>query len=94
MYRNDYRESSQTNTMKKQRNMFQIKEQKEFPEADLNETETSDLPDRELKMTVVTMITEMRRTFHAQSEDFNREIEKLKKDLKNTITEEFHTGVQ
>ena len=35
--------------MKKQRNMFQTKEQDKSPETNLNETEVSDLPDREFK---------------------------------------------
>ena len=46
VHRNQHRESRK---MKKQRNMFQTKEQDKSPETNLNETEVSDLPDREFK---------------------------------------------
>lgn len=50
------------------------------------------LPDREFKMTVLKMLTEVRRAKHEQNENFNKEIATIKKDqtqieLKNTTNE-------
>lgn len=39
--------------MKKQKNMFQTKGQNKYPEIDLREAEISELPDRELEITVI-----------------------------------------
>lgn len=52
-----------------------------------------DLPDREFKMTVLKMLTEVRIAIHEQSENSNKETATIKKDqtqiieLNNTITE-------
>ena len=52
-----------------------------------------DLPNRQFKITVIKMLTEVRRSVHEQSEYFNRETANIKKyereirDLKNVITE-------
>ena len=54
--------------MKKQRNMFQPKEQDKPPEASLNEMEISDLPNRVFKITVIKMLTDVRRAMHEQRE--------------------------
>ena len=54
--------------------------------------EISDIP-REFKITVIKMLTEVRRTKHEQNENCNKEIKSIKLyqaqsvELKNTITE-------
>lgn len=51
----------------------------------------NDLPDKEIKITVITMLTEDRR-MHERSDDFNKETETIRRyqieatELKNTIT--------
>ena len=90
MHRNQHRES---NKRKKQRNIFQTKEQDKTSEKDLNEKDISYFSDREFKVTVIKMLTELRRRMDEQSENFDREIENIKKYqievtvLRNTITE-------
>lgn len=58
--------------MKKHRNIFQTKEQDETPETDLNKMEINDLPDKEFKIMVKKIFTEVRRTMHGH---LNEEIE-------------------
>lgn len=55
--------------MKKQKNMLQIK--KKLSETDLKEMEIHDLPDRDFKITIIKMPTEVRRT--VQGENFDKE---------------------
>lgn len=43
------------------------------PEPDLNEKDLSDLSYKELEIIVVKMLTEVKRTMHEQSENFNKE---------------------
>lgn len=42
--------------IKKQRNIFQTKQQEKSPDADLDEAEKNDLPDRKFKITVLNML--------------------------------------
>ena len=53
--------------------MFQTRAQYKSPETNLNETEKSDLPDREFKIMLRKMVTEVRKAMHEQSENFNRD---------------------
>ena len=48
--------------MKKQRNMFQMKEQDKISVKSFNKMEISDLLDKEFKVTFIKMLTELRRT--------------------------------
>ena len=43
--------------MKKQRNMFQMKEPDKTPEKNLNERDVSNLPDKEFKVMVIKTLT-------------------------------------
>lgn len=61
MYRNQHRESR-----KKSRNTFQTKEQEQVSQRDLSESDVSDLPDKEFKITVMKMVTELRRRMDKQ----------------------------
>ena len=47
--------------MKKQKNMFQAKEQDKISEKDLNEMKLSGLPDKEYKIMALNMLTELER---------------------------------
>ena len=77
--------------MRKQRNMLQTKEQ--GLRKNLNETEISSLPDKEFKVMVKKMLTELGRRMDEHSENFSNETENIRKcqtevkELKNTITE-------
>lgn len=59
--------------------MFQTKEQYKIPKIDINEMETSDLPDKEFEIRVIKMLIEVRRKIKEQSENFN-EIKIIKKE--------------
>lgn len=58
-------------------------------ETNLNETD-SDLPYKEFKITMIIMLTEVRRPMHEQSENFNKE-KVLKSTTKKYKTEEYNT---
>ena len=59
--------------------MFQTKEKDKSLEINLNKMEMSDLSDREFKITVIKMLTKVRRALHEQREHFNKETEDIKK---------------
>ena len=52
--------------------MSQAKQDKS-PETKSDETEASDLPDVEFKITFTEMLTEVRRAMYEQRENFNRD---------------------
>ena len=54
--------------------MLQIKEQDKSPEITAYEIGISDVPDREFKITVIKVLTEVRKAMHEQSENFKKEI--------------------
>lgn len=62
------------------------KEQDKSSETDLNETEISHLTDRELKVSVINMLTELRRAIYEQNKNFNESIFKIAN--RNHSTEE------
>ena len=78
LHRKQHRESGK---IKKQRKMIQTKEQDKSLERNLNETEISDLSDREFKTMVIKMLTEVRRTRHEQSENLNKDTENIKSTI-------------
>ena len=62
--------------------MFQIKEQDKIPEK-------CNLPDKGPKAIVIKVLTELRKRIVEHGENFNKELENVKKSqskLKNTIT--------
>lgn len=74
------------------------KEQGKSPERDLNKTEISYLPEKEIKVMVIEMLTDHRRV-NEHRENFNREIENIRNyqtkvtvELKNT-PESFNSRV-
>ena len=73
--------------MKRQRSTFQIKEQDNSSEKELNKTEINNLPDKEYKLIIIRMLTDLGRRIDKYSENFNKELENIKKnelELKNT----------
>ena len=78
--------------MKKQRNLFQTKEQDKTSEKDFSKMEMSDFPDKQLKITLTRILIEVRRTMPEESENFNKEVENIRKyqveitELNNKIT--------
>ena len=66
--------------MRKQRQMFQIKDQDKVLEKNPNETETNNLPDKEFKAIVIRMLTRLGKRIDEQSEKFSKVLENIKKN--------------
>ena len=77
--------------MKRQRTMYQMKEQDKTPEKQLNEVETGNLLGKEFRIMIVKMIQDIRKRMEARIEKmqemFNKDLEQLKnkhlEELKN-----------
>lgn len=80
--------------------MFQIKDKS--PETDPKETEINDLPDREFKIKIINILTDVGRAMYEQSENFNKKLEDIKEyqteimTLKNKLTDlkKVNRGIQ
>ena len=79
--------------MKRQRTMYQMKEQDKTPEKLLNEVEVGNLPEKEFRM-IVKMIQDLGKRIEAKIEKmqemFNKDLEELKNkqtEMNNTVTE-------
>lgn len=59
--------------MKKQRTIFQMKEQNRTSGKILNEMQKDNLPNRVFKVMVIKMFAELGRTMDKHSENFNKE---------------------
>ena len=80
--------------MKRQRAMYQMKEQDKTPEKQLNEVETGNLPEKEFRIMIVKMIQDLGKRMEAKiemmQETFNKDVEELKRNqatMKNTINQ-------
>ena len=80
--------------MKRQRAMYQMKEQDKTPEKQLNEVEIGNLPEKEFRIMIVKMIQDLGKTMETKikkmQEMFNKDLEELKNkqtEMNNTITE-------
>ena len=80
--------------MKRQRTLYQIKEQDKTPEKQLNEVEIGNLPEKEFRIIIVKMIQDLGKRMEAKiermQEMFNKDLEELKNkqtEMNNTITE-------
>ena len=60
-------------------NMFQTKEQDKTTEKELNKMEVSNLPDKEFKVMVIKALMALERRVDELSENFNKEIENIKR---------------
>ena len=74
--------------------MYQMREQDETPENQLNEVEIGNLPEKEFRIMIVKMIQDLRKRMEAKigkmQEMFNKDLEELKNkqtEMENTITE-------
>ena len=80
--------------MKRQRAIYQIKEQDKTPEKQLNEVEVGNLPEKEFRIMIVKMIQDLGIKIEAKIEKMqemiNKDLEELKNkqtEMNNTITE-------
>ena len=68
--------------MKRQRAMYQMKEQYKTPEKQLNEVEIGNLPEKEFRIVIAKMIQDLRKRMEAKiekmQETFNKDLEELK----------------
>ena len=84
--------------MKRQKTMYQMKEQDKTSEKQLNEVEICTLPEKEFRIMRVKMIQDLRKRMEAKIEKmqdmFNKDLEELKKkqtEMNNTIAEKKNT---
>ena len=62
--------------MKRQRAMYQMKEQDKTPEKQLNEVETGNFPEKEFRIMIVKMIQELgKRVEEKMQEMYNKDLE-------------------
>ena len=80
--------------MKRQRAMYQMKEQDKTPEKQLNEVEIGNLPEKEYRKMIGKMIQNLGKRMEAKikkmQEMFNKDLEELKNkqtEMNNTVTE-------
>ena len=80
--------------MKRQRTIYQMKEQDKTPEEQLNEVEIGNLPEKEFRIMIVKMIWDLKKRMEAMikkmQEMFKKDLEELKNkqtEMNNTITE-------
>ena len=66
--------------MRRQRNTFQAREQDKTPEKGLNETETSDLLNKEFKQNIMRMLSDIGRRPDEHSEIISKELADIKKN--------------
>ena len=69
--------------MKKQKVMSQIKRQDKTPEKQLNEMDTGNLPEKELKIMIVKMIQDLGKRMEANIEKMQKMFTKNLEELKN-----------
>ena len=58
---------SQRDKMKRQRTLYQMKEQDKTPEKQLNEVEIGNLPEKEFRIMTVKMIQDLRKRMRQRS---------------------------
>ena len=74
--------------------MFQTKLQDKTPERGLNETEVTNLFDKDFKIKVINMLIDLKKNIQDLREDFNKKIKYLQKshsELKNIVSKMKHT---
>ena len=69
--------------MMRQRNMAQIKEQRNTTEKELNKIETGNLLNAEFKTLVIRMFNKLRGRVDKLSQNFNKEIVNIKRKTEN-----------
>lgn len=79
--------------MRRQRNLFQTKEQGKSPEKDLNETKISNIPDKQFKVMTIKMLLELGRRMDEHNENFNKETENIRRYQTKVIIRGWPCGV-
>ena len=74
--------------MKRQRAMYQMKEQDKTPEKQLNEAEIGNIPEKEFRIMIVKMIQDLRKRMEAKTEKMQEIFNKDLEELKNKQTDE------
>ena len=74
--------------MKRQRAIYQMKEQEKNPEKQLNEVERGNLPEKEFRIMIVKMIQDLRKRKEARIEKMQEMLNKDLEELKNKHLEE------
>ena len=74
--------------MKRQKAMYQMKEQDKSPEKKLNEVETGNLPEKEFRIMIVKMIQNLGKRMEAKIEKMQEMFNKDPEELKNKHREE------
>ena len=69
--------------MKRQRAMYQMKEQDKTPEKQLNEMDIGNLPEKEFRITIVKMNQQFRKRMEAKIEKMQEMFKKDLEELKN-----------
>ena len=81
----------QDDKMKRQRAMYQMKEQDKTPEKQLNEVEIRKLPEKEFRIMIVKMIQDLGKRMEVKIEKmqqmFNKELKNKQTEMNNKITE-------
>ena len=75
--------------MKRQRNTTQMKEQTRNTEVQINEDKIGKLPEKEFRVMIVNMITNLENKMEERQESINKDLEELKNnhaETNNTIT--------
>ena len=60
--------------------MFQTKKQDKTSEKELNEMEISHLPNKQFKVMILKMLTELRRRMDEHNKNFNKKLKNIKKN--------------
>ena len=66
------------NPVKRQRTLFQVKEQDKTPEKQVNEVEIENLPEKEFRIIIVKMIHDLRKRMEKMQEMFTKNLEQQK----------------
>ena len=77
-----------TDKMKRQRTMYQMKEQDKTSEKQLNEVEIGNLPEKEFRIMIVRMIQDLGKRMEAKIEKMQEMFNKDLEELKNKQTDE------
>ena len=74
--------------MKRQRAIYQMKEQNKTLEKQLNEMEIGNLPEKEFRITIVKMIQDLGKRMEAKIKKMQEMFNKYLEELKNKQTDE------
>ena len=77
--------------MKKQRVTFQLKGEEKTPEKQLNEVEMGNLPKKEFRIMIVSMIQDLGKRIEAKIEIMQEMFTKDLEELKNRLTRMYNT---